>query len=159
MLQLRIFTATFKAPKNQLYSSQVGFKSFPFEGFDFQTKSPISLNDLKGKYVLLDFWAIYCGPCINEMPKIKKFYERIDKSKFEIVGIVADSPPEAVKNIITENSITWPQLLSNDTNKIKELYGIYRYPTTLLLNPEGIIIAKDSRGKELEDKIIRLIKE
>jgi len=144
-------------PKNQLYSTQVGYKSFPFEGSDFKTKSSVFSDGLKGKYVILDFWAVWCGPCIQEIPNLKSLYEKIDKSKFEIVGIVGDSPSDALEKMIDEHSITWPQILSDDTNKIKEKYGIHGYPTTFLINQEGIIVAKDLRGKELEDKIISLI--
>jgi thiol-disulfide isomerase/thioredoxin len=145
-------------PQNQLYSTQVGFKSLHFEGNDFSTNSSIKLDNLKGKYVLLDFWAVWCGPCKDEIPNLKSLYEKIDKSKFEIIGIVADSPSDELKKIIDEEKIGWPQILSDDTNKIKINYGIYRYPTTFLVNPEGIIVAKNLRGKELEDKIISLIK-
>ena len=145
-------------PQNQLYSTQVGFKSILFEGNDFSTNSSISLDKLKGKYVLLDFWAVWCGPCIHEIPNLKSLYEKTDKSKFEIIGIVADSPSDELKKIIDEKKIDWPQILSDDTNKIKVNYGIYRIPTTFLVNPDGIIVAKDLRGKELEDKLISLIK-
>lgn len=145
-------------PQNQLYSSQVGFKALPFEGNDFTTNSSISLDNLNGKYVLLDFWAVWCGPCKEEMPNLKSFYEKIDKSKFEIIGIVGDSPSAELKKIIDEQTINWPQILSDDTNKLKEKYGISGYPTTFLIDPEGIIVAKNLRGKELEHKIISLTK-
>ena len=144
-------------PKNQLYSTQVGFKSFRFEGSDFKTKTSVSLNDLKGKYVLLDFWSVFCGPCIHEIPNMKGLYEKIDKTRFEIVGIVGDSPPDVLEKIINEKAITWPQILSDDTNKIKEKYGISMYPTNFLLDTEGTIIAKNIRGKELENKILNLL--
>jgi thiol-disulfide isomerase/thioredoxin len=146
-------------PKNQLHSTQVGFKSFPLKGNDFITNSLISLDSLKGKFVLLDFWAVWCGPCIKEMPNLKELYSKVDKSKFEIVGIVGDSPSAALKKIIDKQSIDWPQILSDDTNKIKETYGIKGYPTSFLLNPKGIIVAKNLRGKELVEKIISLINE
>ncbi len=146
-------------PKNQLYSTQVGFKSFPFEGKDFKTKSSISMNNLKGKYVLLDFWAVWCGPCIHEIPNLKQLHEKIDKSKFEIIGVVGSSTPDALEKMINQDSITWPQILSNDSNNIIEDYGIHSYPTTFLLNPQGTIIAKDLRGKELENKVLSLITE
>jgi len=145
-------------PKTQLVSTQIGYKSYPFNGKEFTTKAPISLESLKGKYVLLDFWAVWCGPCIQEFPNLKELYAKVDTSKFEIVGIVGDSPIDALEKMIGQHQIIWPQILSDDTNRIKEEYGIHGYPTTLLLNPEGVIIAKNLRGEELTDKVLNLIK-
>ena len=144
-------------PQSQLYSTQVGFKPFIFEGQNFKTKSSISLNDYKGKYLLIDFWTVWCGPCIQELPNLKATYDKLDKSKIEILGIVCESPSDAVEKMIDKYSITWPQIVSDDMNKIKINYGIIGYPTTLLINPEGIIIAKDLRGETLENKIKELM--
>jgi thiol-disulfide isomerase/thioredoxin len=146
-------------PRNQLYSTQIGYKPFPFEGSNFTTGTPISSKQLNGKYVLLDFWAVWCKPCREELPKLKALYEKTDRQKFEIIGIVAESDPETLKKLIVKDSITWTQILSNDSNKIKETFGIQGYPTTLLVDPEGIIIAKNLRGKELEEKVLGLIRE
>lgn len=144
-------------PKKELPSTQIGFKAFNFSGIDFKTKNPISLESLKGKFVFLDFWATWCVPCIQEIPNLNDLYKNTDKSKFEIISIVGDSKEQDLEKIIQKHSISWPQIISNDSNKIKETYGIYGYPTTLLLNPQGIIIAKNLRGKELEKKVTDLI--
>ena len=144
--------------KAQLFSTQVGHKAHPFQGVEFTTKSIISLESLKGKHVLLDFWAAWCGPCIQEFPHLKELYSKTDKSKFEIIGIVGNTPSDALKKLIDQHEITWSQILSDETNKITEKYGINSYPTTLLIDTEGVIIAKDLRGKELEEKILSLIK-
>ncbi|RUA08014.1 MAG: hypothetical protein DSY82_07460 [Flavobacteriia bacterium] len=144
-------------PKSELYSTQIGFKSIPFEGIDFITETQIAFKKLRGKYVLLDFWAVWCGPCLQEIPNMKDLYKKTNREKFEIIGIVGDSSSDALKKIIEKDSINWPQILSTDSNKIKETYGIHGYPTTFLVNPEGIIVAKNLRGKELEDKVLKLI--
>lgn len=144
-------------PKNKLSSTQIGFKAFGFSGNDFKTKIPISLNSLKGKYVLLDFWATWCGPCIEEIPNLKNLYKDIDKSKFEIISIVGASPIEDLEKMVQKHSISWPQIVSDDSNKITDIYGIKAYPTTFLLNPDGVIIAKNLRGQSLEDKLNQVI--
>lgn len=144
-------------PKNQLYSTQIGFKAIKFSGKQFKKDISISLDDLKGKYVLLDFWATWCAPCIEEIPTLRKLYEKTSKSNFEIISIVGDSPIESLEQLIKKHSISWPQIISNDLNLIKEKYHINGYPTTYLLNPEGEIIAKNLRAKDLKDKIRKLI--
>lgn len=144
-------------PQSQFCSTQVGFKPFGFEGQNFKTKSNISLDDYKGKYLLLDFWAVWCGPCIQELPNLKATYDQLDKSKIEIIGIVCESTADAVEKLIDNYSITWPQILSDDINKIKINYGITSFPTILLINPEGIIVAKNLRGEMLENKMKELM--
>lgn len=145
-------------PKNEIRSTQVGFKAIDFSGSQFKRENTISLDNLKGKYVLLDFWGTWCGPCIQEIPNLKTLYDNIDKSNFEIISIVVDSPITDLEQMMSKYEITWPQIISDDTNKIKEKYGILKYPSTFLISPEGVIIAKDLRGKELETKIESLIK-
>ncbi len=145
-------------PKNEIRSTQIGFKAIDFSGSQFERQNTISLDSLKGKYVLLDFWGTWCGPCILEIPNLKTLYNKTDRSKFEIISIVVDSPIEDLERLMNEHEITWPQIKSDDYNKIKENYEIQKYPSTFLINPEGIIIAKDLRGKELETKIESLLK-
>ncbi len=144
-------------PKNEIRSTQIGSKAIDFSGSQFERENTISLDSLKGKYVLLDFWDTGCGPCLLEIPNLKTLYNKTNRSKFEIISIVVDSPIEDLERLMKEHEITWPQIISDDSNKIKENYEIQKYPSTFLINPEGIIIAKDLRGKELETKIDSLI--
>ncbi len=144
-------------PKSNFFTAQVGYKPHPCQGEEITTKSAISLESLKGKYVLIDFWAEWCAPCLKELPRLKELYSKTDRSKFEIIGIAGGSSLGGIKRLIKQHEITWPQILSDETNKITETYRINAYPTTILIDPEGIVISKDLRGKELEEKILSLI--
>ena len=144
-------------PKSQLYSTQVGYKSYPFKGEELNSNTIISLERLKGKYVLLDFWAQWCAPCIQEFPHLKELYSKTDREKFEIVGIAGNSSLDGVKRQIDQHELTWVQIFSDDKNKIIETYGINSYPTTILLDTAGVIVAKNLIGHELEETILHLI--
>ncbi len=147
------------APKNQLYSTQIGFKSFPIDEKDFISGNHISLDSLEGKFVLIEFWAYWCGFCRLEIPYLKELYTQTDRDKFEIIGVAGDSPSEQIRTIVENDSITWPQLLSDNNNRFKEIYGVQGYPTSYLINPDGIVIEKNLRGKEMVDTILDLLKE
>lgn len=148
-----------KFTKNEIHSTQIGFKTFPFAGNDVRDEAPIFIDSLKGKYLLLDFWAVWCSPCREEIPALKELYEKTDRDRFEIIGIVCDSPLNTLEQLIEDHSISWTQILSTESNKIKEEYGITGYPTTFLVDPMGVIIAKDLRGEQLEERILELMKE
>lgn len=149
-----LILGTSNLPKEELHSNQVGFKAFPFEGVNFLTNDTIRLEDYKGKYLLIDFWATWCRPCINEMPELKKMYEEVDKSKIEFLGIVCNSRAKDLKKILDENEhIIWPQIFSDESSKINATYQVRGYPTTFLIDPQGVIIAKNLRGEELKKKI------
>ena len=143
-------------PFDQLYSTQIGFKSVPFQGQNYSTKAEISSDDYKGKYLLIVFWATWCKPCIEELATLKKLYAKADKSRFELIGIVGESTAEEVNDRIIKSEIDWPLILSDDKNKIAKRFGIIGYPTTFLIDPEGIIIEKNLRGKTLESRINEL---
>jgi len=142
-------------PKTQIYSTQIGYKSHLFQGEEFMTGSAISLADFKGKYVLLDFWAEWCGPCISEFPALKDLYAKTDRAKFDIIGIAGDSSPDRLKSRIEQHALSWHQILSDEI--VKSVYGVNSYPTTIIIDTKGTIIAKNLRGEELEEKILSLI--
>lgn len=145
------------ATKENLQSSQTGFHAPEFEGTDFISKDTVSLNSFKGKYLLIDYWATWCGPCRKELPMLKQLYDRTERSKFEILGFVGDSRASDLQKTIDEYSIGWKQIMVDKDNGLKEKYMPEGYPSTYLIDPDGITIARNIRGKELEDMVIRLL--
>jgi peroxiredoxin len=135
-------------------SAQVGFTAPGFQAKDFKSGKEVAIEELRGKYVLLDFWATWCGPCIKEFPRLKALTAHYNKSKFEVVGIIGASRPEDVARLIDKHELTWKQLLSDE---IVEQHGVNYYPSTLLISPEGKVIYKDIKGEELEKVLAELI--
>jgi peroxiredoxin len=128
--------------------TQVGLKAPLFSAKSIEGED-IDLASLKGKYVLLDFWGSWCGPCKREIPKLRALYEKYKLDKFTLIGIAKDER-KPLLSYIKENGITWPQILQDTDHYILRLYNIQGYPTKFLIDPEGKIVAKDASADELE---------
>lgn len=114
----------------------------------------------KSKYVLVDFWASWCGPCRSEMPNLVKTYNTYKNKGFQIVGVSLDQKADAWKEAIKEMKMTWPQMsdLKGWQCEGAQLYGVKGIPYTVLINQEGVIIDKGLRGEQLDAKLAELFK-
>ncbi len=129
----------------------VGAKFPGFEETDLAGK-PLSLAAYKGKVVLVDFWATWCGPCVHELPNVIAAYKKYHGKGFDIVGISLDEDKGKLTGFMKEHGMTWAQFYDGKgwNNKLALKYGIDSIPSTFLLDGNGTIIARDLRGPALE---------
>jgi thiol-disulfide isomerase/thioredoxin len=115
----------------------------------------VSLNDYKGKYVLIDFWASWCGPCRQENPNVLAAYRQFKDKNFDILGISLDEDKAAWQKAIAADGLVWQHIseLNKWQSVIARQYDIQSIPSNVLVHPDGYIIAKDIRGAALEAKL------
>jgi len=104
------------------------------------------LSELKGKYILLDFWGSWCLPCLAEIPQLKSFYEK-NKDRLEIVGLICNDSKAGALKIVNDNGLTWTQLYSEST-QFAHLFGVTAYPTKILIDQKGAIVKVFAENKE-----------
>ena len=137
---------------DSLYHYTIGAEAFDFEFRDPDGKK-VRLSDYRGKIVLVDFWASWCGPCRHEMPNVKAAYEKYASKGFEVISISTDRKLKPWRAAIEELGMNWVQLLDVDAS---DIYGIYAIPRTFLVDPTGIVIDKNLRGEKLEEALSKL---
>lgn len=117
--------------------------------------SQIDLEKLRGKVVLLDFWATWCGPCVQEAPKVVATYNKLHDKGFEIIGISLDQNKESVSRFTKKLGMTWPQYFDGD-KQVSSRFGIEAIPTMWLIDKEGHIASVEARD-DLSGKAEKLL--
>jgi thiol-disulfide isomerase/thioredoxin len=120
---------------------------------------PLQLSSLKGKYVLVDFWASWCGPCRKENPNVVAAYQKYHDKGFEIVGVSLDTQKDAWMKAIAKDGLAWNHVsdLKGWQSGIVKQFGIHAVPTSFLLDKDGKVIANNLRGEALLEKLGSLL--
>lgn len=125
--------------------------------------SDLDWSNYKGKVVLIDFWATWCGPCVAEMPNIKEVYQKYHEQGFEVIGISLDKEVDAAKAFFEKQEIPWKTVIGHDDetrgpkHPMVEKFGIRSIPTMILLGRDGKIAAVNARGEKLEPQVKKLL--
>jgi peroxiredoxin len=152
-----VYSSFFRQEIDKVKATMIGQ-----EAPDFALEQPsgedLSLSSLRGKYVLLDFWASWCAPCRQENPFLVATYQEFGGEDFEILGVSLDRQKAYWEQAIAADGLTWKHVsdLKFWNSDAARLYGIESIPQNLLLDPNGVIVAKNLRGAQLREKLVEI---
>ena len=144
------------APMSELVGKVVpDFSAIDLDG------RPVSLQQYRGKVVLLDFWAVWCGPCLGEMPNVKRIYDTYRDQGFDIIGVSLDTDEARLRNYLKENNIQWCQIFSGQKweSPLAQQYRIRAIPAPCLIARDGTLISREARGLKLEQLVVEALKD
>jgi thiol-disulfide isomerase/thioredoxin len=117
----------------------------------------IRLSDLRGKVVVLDFWATWCGPCRGMIPHERMLVNKLRGKPFTFIGISADENVTELRQVLAAERITWPNIFDGPNGSLQRQYNVRYYPTIYVLDAAGVIRFKDLRGAELDRAVEGLL--
>lgn len=120
----------------------------------------ISLQQYRGKVVLLDFWAVWCGPCLTEIPNVKRVYDTYKDQGFDIIGVSLDTDETRLRNYLKKNNISWRQIFSGQkwNSPLAQKYRIRSIPAPWLIDRDGTLISREARGVKLERLVVEALR-
>jgi peroxiredoxin len=139
---------------DRLRNVQIG-KTAPDFTMNDTTDNPVALSSLRGKYLLVDFWAAWCPPCRAENPNIVAAYQKYHDKGFDVLGVSLDRKREDWIKAIHDDQLTWHHVsdLKFWSNEAAALYAVNSIPSSVLLDPDGVIIARNLKGEDLHNKL------
>ncbi|MDA3615275.1 redoxin domain-containing protein [Polluticaenibacter yanchengensis] len=157
-------TATGKLFKNRIQTArqlEIGKPAIPFTQED-TSGNPVSLASLKGQFVLIDFWASWCGPCRAENPNVVAAFQKYQDKGFTVLGVSLDRPGQKDKwlKAIHDDKLAWTHVsdLKFWDNEVAKLYDIKAIPQNLLIDKDGKIVARNIRGEDLQETLAAIFK-
>ena len=117
------------------------------------------LKDYRGKVVLLDFWTTTCGPCIGEMPNMKKVYDAYKDVGFDVIGVNLDTNEADLHEFLKVCNLPWRQIFGGQDSPLKKLYRVRGVPSPWLMDKEGKVISYQARGTALKKLVAEAVKE
>jgi thiol-disulfide isomerase/thioredoxin len=155
-------------PENRALASQIKsaeaektLQSKPLEmKFTAMDGAEVDLSKMRGKVVLVDFWATWCGPCVAELPNVLAAYSKLHDKGFEIIGISFDDDKKKLENFVKEKGMAWPQYFDGKgwQNQFGQQYGINSIPRMWLVNKQGMVVDTNAR-QDLAGKVEKLLAE